>query len=75
MPAAIVHLERTKDELLLVKDGRLWGERVSGIVGEWRAGMVKHEGGWLGWDMITVTEVHTRESERDMRKWREKTVI
>jgi len=44
MSAAIIDFERTKDELLLVEDGRLWRERVVGIVWEGRARMVKHGG-------------------------------
>ena len=74
LSAGIIDFERTKDELLLVEDGGLWRERIVGIIGEWRARMVKH---WIGWEMIMGLrdKSHSSESGRGIWKGREETII
>jgi hypothetical protein len=71
---AVIDFERTKDELLLVKDGRLWRERIVGIVREGRATMVQH-GRWIGWELSMRDGWHAIESKRGIGKGREELII
>jgi|SRR6266404_704456 len=88
MPAGVIDFDRTKDELLLVKDGRVWRERFVGIVWEGRGRMIKHGGRGSMWEMVVVvvvimilavktvkTRLHAKEGGRGIRKGRERTII